>query len=64
MSLTTQSASVPVVSAKSFAVTGPRIVSDSSSGSLAQVATSGRPSTKRWSSTSQRRHSAITGGLA
>ncbi len=55
MSLTTQSASVPVVSANSVAVTAPRMVSGSSSGSLTQVATSGRPSTKRWSSTSHLR---------
>ena len=55
ISFTTQSASRPVVEATSRAVTSPAMVTSSSSGSDTQLTTSGRPSTKRWSSVSQTR---------
>jgi hypothetical protein len=51
MSLTTQSASVPVVDANSRATTGPTTVTSSSSTSLRKVSTSGRVAAKRWSPT-------------
>ena len=53
MSFTTQSASLPVVAANSSAAMFPAIVTSWVSGSVRQVSTSGRLSTKRWSSVSQ-----------
>ena len=53
MSFTTQSASCPGVLANSFAVMSPARTTSSVRGSVTQERTSGRPSTKRWSSRSQ-----------
>ena len=47
MSFTIQSASVPVVEAKSFATTSPAIVMSAVSGADSQLSTSDRSSTKR-----------------
>src|SRR6266581_252858 len=57
ISLTTKSASLPEVEANRSAATSPVIVRSCSSGALLNVSTSGRPSTKRWSCTSQVRQS-------
>jgi hypothetical protein len=51
ISLTTQSASVPVVETNSFGVTGPAMVTSSSSTSDWYTSTSGRVAAKRWSDT-------------
>src|SRR5207247_9108958 len=52
-----KSASLPEVEANRSAATSPVIVRSCSSGVLTNVRTSGRPSTKRWSCTSQVRQS-------
>src|SRR5207253_6336467 len=57
MSFTTKSLSVPEVEANSAAASGPVTVMSCSSGALRKDKTSGRPSTKRWSATSQVRQS-------
>ena len=57
MSFTIQSASVPVVEANSFATTSPAIVTSlGRAARVSQLSTSGRSSTKRWSSTSHVDH--------
>ncbi len=61
ISFTTKSASVPVVATNRFAITSPAIVTSSVRTSLSQLSTSGRSSTKRWSSNSQSHHSEPSG---
>src|ERR1700747_197525 len=51
-----QSASVPDVEANRSTITSPATVRSRSRGGVVQVATSGRPETKRWSSTIQVYH--------
>ena len=53
ISFTIQSASEPVVAAKTCARIAPAIVTSCVSGAVSNVMTSGRPSTNRWSWTSQ-----------
>src|SRR2546425_10278832 len=57
ISLTTKSAALPEVDANRSAAPSPVIVRSCSSGALTNLSTSGRPSTKRWSCTSQVRQS-------
>src|SRR3954453_23916267 len=51
-----KSAAGPVVETNSFASTPPGITTSSSSGAVCHALTSGRPSAKRWSSTSHCDH--------
>jgi hypothetical protein len=53
INFTTQSLSVPLVEACRCTTGAPPMRSGAASGSVMKVSTSGRPSTKRWSLTSQ-----------